>query len=426
VAYKEKTVLISRIRLRILLMTGFALMLAFVLAHPAPAQTMQGMPGMSGMSGMQHMAAPPCDSTQPLGCADTATATFAPDGTLLLAWVQDQKVYFARSKDQGGNWTLPLRIGDLGAGFDGGGDARPRLVAGASGHVLIAYDTFRDKHWNAEIWLARSSDGGAHFEVPRVFEPGSVSQRLPVLDVTSSGRILMLWQDKRLSGPQQLLGASIAYAWSADGGETFSTSAIASTASCECCRIGVTNSADGTPVTAFRTIFPGSVRDHVIVHFDASGASGKLQRVSVDDWVTDSCPHQGPSIAVSGSGTVHVVWYTQGNARKGLFYARSSDGGANFETPQRLGHPDDLATRPFVFAPANDVWRVWKDFDGHVSHVLLQTSHNDGRDWSIPSVIDSSTGHSDHPLLVGYRDRVFLSWLSSEHGYQLVDLKDPR
>jgi hypothetical protein len=420
------SILISGIRLRVLLMTSVALTLVLALVLPALAQTMQDMPGMSGMSGMHHMAPPPCNSTQPLGCADTATASFAPDGTLLLAWTQDEKVYFARSKDQGENWTLPLRIVDLSAGFDGGGDARPQLVADASGHVLIAYDTFKDNHWNAEIWLAGSSDGGAHFEVPRVFEPGSVSQRLPVLDITPSGRILMLFQDKRLSGPQKLPGASIAYTWSTDGGQTFSRSALASIASCECCRIGVTNSADGTPVTAFRTIFPGSVRDHVIVRFDASGAPGKLQRVSVDDWVTDTCPHQGPSIAVSGSGTVHVVWYTQGNARQGLFYARSTDGGANFETPQRLGNPDDLVTRPFVFAQANDVWRVWKDFDGHVSHVFLQTSHNDGRDWSAASVIDSSTGHSDHPLLVGSRGRVFLSWLSSERGYQLVELRDPR
>ncbi|WP_438391720.1 sialidase family protein [Caballeronia sp. DA-9] len=412
--------LIAGIRFRILFTIGLALTLALSLTNRAPAQT---MPGMSGMSGMHHMASSPCDSTQALGCADTATAAFLPNGTLLLAWTQDQKVYFARSKDQGENWTLPLRVGDLSASFDGGGDARPQLVADASGHVLIAYDTFRDKHWNAQIWLARSADGGAHFDAPSVFEPGSVSQRLPVLDATPSGRILMLWQDKRLSGPRQLPGASIAYAWSTDGGQTFSTSTLASTTSCECCRIGVTNSVDGTPVTAFRTIFPGSVRDHVIVHFGASGEPGKQQRVSVDNWVTDACPHQGPSVAISGNGSLHVVWYTQGTARQGLFYARSSDGGANFDTPQRLGTPDDVASRAFVLAHASDVWRVWKDFDGHVSHVLLQTSRNDGRDWSVPSIIDSSTGRSDHPLLVGYRDRVFLSWLSSEHGYQLVELK---
>jgi hypothetical protein len=411
---------LPEIRFRTLVAVAVIALLALLLAGHAGAQT---MPGMSGMS-MMHKAAHRCESAQPLGCADAATPVFAPDGTLLLTWTQDQKVWFARSKDLGQSWTLPVRIGDVSSGFDGGGDARPQLVADAAGHVLIAYDTFKDQHWNAEIWLATSSDGGAHFAAPRVFEPTAESQRLPVLDVAASGKILMVWQDKRLSGPQKLPGASIAYAWSSDGGRTFSPSALAADTSCECCRIAVTNTPDGSPILAFRTIFPGEVRDHVILRFLPSGLPGKPHRVSVDDWVTDACPHQGPSIAVSGSGTIHVAWYTQGKVRQGLFYARSTSNGATFDNPQRLGNPDDATSRPFVFAHGDQVWRVWKTFDGHASQVLIQHSRDDGRDWSAPSVVGSATGRSDHPLLIGNRDHVFVSWLSSEHGYQLIELKD--
>jgi hypothetical protein len=412
--------LLREIRSRICVTIAVAATLALPLASRAEAQTMPGMPMM------HHMTARPCESAQPLGCADSATPAFAPDGTLLLTWTQDQKVWFARSKDHGESWTLPLRIGDAGTGFDGGGDARPQLVADAAGHVLIAYDTFKDEHWNAQIWLASSSDGGAHFDAPRVFEPGAVSQRLPVLDVATSGKILMAWQDKRLSGPQQRPGASIAYAWSADGGRTFSPSALAADTSCECCRIAVTNQPDGSPILAFRTIFPGEIRDHVIVRFLPSGLASPPQRVSVDDWATDACPHQGPSIAVSGNGTVHVAWYTQGKARQGLFYASSTRTGSAFDDPQRLGNPDDVTSRPFVFARGDQVWRVWKTFDGHASQVLTQYSRNDGRDWSAPAVIDHAAGRSDHPLLVGNNDQVFLSWLSGEHGYQIIELKVPQ
>jgi hypothetical protein len=393
---------------------------AFALLLPGLGEA-QSMPGMSMM---HHAAARPCESARPLGCADAATPAFAPDGTLLLAWTQDKKVYFARSKDLGQSWSLPLQVGDAGSGFDGGGDARPQLVADAAGHVLIAYDTFKDQHWNAQIWLASSSDGGAHFDAPRVFEPTAVSQRMPVLDVAASGRILMVWQDKRLSEPQNLPGASIAYAWSADGGRTFSPSALAAKASCECCRIGVANTPEGSPILAFRTIFPGQVRDHVILPFLPSGLPGKPQRVSVDDWVIDACPHQGPSIAVSGAGTIHVAWYTQGKARQGLFYARSENGDSAFSEPQLLGKPDDLTSRPYVLAHGDQAWRVWKTFDGHASQVMIQRSHDDGRDWGATSILGSSAGRSDHPLLVGNKDHIFLSWLSSEHGYQLLDVTD--
>lgn len=401
--------------------TSWLLLAAFVLFVAFPG--LASAQSMAGMSMMRHEAQPPCTSSQPLGCADAATPAFAPDGALLLTWTQDRKVYFARSTDLGKSWSLPLRIGDTGSNYDGGGDARPQVVADRSGHVLVAYDSFKDTHWNAEIWLATSSDGGRHFAPARVFEPGAVSQRLPVLDATPSGRILMLWQDKRLSEPGHRPGASIAYAWSTDGGRSFSPSAIAARVSCECCRIGVANAPDGEPVVAFRTIFPGEVRDHVILRFHASGLPGMLHRVAVDDWVTDACPHQGPSVAVSGDGAIHVVWYTEGKARQGLFYARSTDAGRDFGPPQRLGHADDLTSRPYLYARGNRVWRVWKDFDGHVTRVWMQVSHDGGRDWSTPAAIDRSTGRSDHPLLIGNAHQVFLSWLSSEHGYQLLSLE---
>jgi hypothetical protein len=144
----------------------------------------------------------------------------------------------------------------------------------------------------------------------------------------------------------------------------------------------VTNTPDGSPILAFRTIFPGEIRDHVILRFLPSGAPDKPQRVSVDDWVTGACPHQRPSLAVSANGTIHVAWYTQGKARQGLFYASAKRDGAAFGEPQRLGKPDDVTSRPFVFVHGDQVWRVLKSFDGHISQALIQHSGNDGRDWS--------------------------------------------
>lgn len=387
-------------------------------------------PAMPGMD-MHHMTAPaqPCEATQALACADTATPAFAPDGALLLTWTQDHGVYVARSADLGHSWSLPQKIGDVGAGFDGGGDARPQIAADAAGHVLVAFDRFKDQHWDAEIWLARSADDGMHFDPAAVFEPGAVSQRLPVLDALPSGGFVMLWQDKRLSKSEQRPGASIAYAWSDDGGATFTPSAIAAETSCECCRIALSTDATGLPIAAFRTIFPGSVRDHVTLGFQRSGPTAPLEpaqlhRISVDNWVTDACPHQGPSVAVSADGSEHVVWYTQGKERQGLFYARSSDGGVHFGAAQQLGDPERMPSRPFVYAHGHAVWRVWKEFDGRETRVLGQQSRDDGVHWSAPTVLASATGRTDHPLLVGDGRRVYLSWLSRQHGYQLTPIPD--
>lgn len=385
------------------------------------AQSMKGM-------GMRHDGAATgasCESSAPLGCAQAATPAFTPQGQLMLAWTQERALYFARSDDLGRTWSLPLRIGDLSKGFDGGADARPQIVADGAGHVLVAYDTFKDDGWDAQIWLVRSSDGGVSFAPPAVFEPGAVSERLPVLDLLPSGRVFMAWQDKRLTKPEHRPGASVAYAWS-DASMQFGASAIAAASSCECCRIAVATRPDGTPILAYRAIFAGSVRDHVTQGFLASGAPQIPQRVAVDDWVTSACPHQGPSVAVSANGTIDVVWYTQGTARKGLFYARSTDGRHDFSEPTRLGDADSMASRPFTYARGSDAWRVWKAFDGRVTRLELQQSHDDGAHWSPVVVLSKATGESDHPLLIGNGRNVFVSWLSREHGYQLLPVDVPR
>ena len=35
---------------------------------------------------------------------------------------------------------------------------------------------------------------------------------------------------------------------------------------CECCRLGIAFAGPGRPAVVFRNIFPGSVRDHAVVH----------------------------------------------------------------------------------------------------------------------------------------------------------------
>ena len=49
------------------------------------------------------------------------------------------------------------------------------------------------------------------------------------------------------------------------------------------------------------------------------------------------CPNHGPSLAISAEGTYHVTWFTDGLARKGLFYTRSTDSGAG---PCRIEMPN--------------------------------------------------------------------------------------
>ena len=66
---------------------------------------------------------------------------------------------------------------------------------------------------------------------------------------------------------------------------------------------------------------------------------------------------------------------------------------------------------------------VWKEFDGESSRVYLQISNDDGLHWSDRKLLSQTSGYSDHPLLLQSRDKVYLSWLTRQHGYQFIEVE---
>src|SRR5204862_915263 len=102
-----------------------------------------------------------------------------------------------------------------------------------------------------------------------------------------------------------------------------------------------------------------TVRDHALIAFDQRGAPGPLRQVGDDDWAIDACPHQGPSLAIGPDGSFHAAWFTDGNRRQGLFYARSSDQGASFSAPMTIGAADRQPSRPALLAHGGTLWLAW-------------------------------------------------------------------
>jgi len=359
-----------------------------------------------------------------LDCANAATPFFMEDGRLLLSWTAGGVVSVSQSNDQGKTFSVPVKIAEHGKSLDTGGDARPQIVSDSKGNVFIAYAFFKDSKWNAQINTARSTDGGVTFSNPEALIKNGSSERFPSVLMRPDGSIFIAWVDKRLvadakKAGQQRLGGSIAYSFSNDAGNTFSPEKIANESSCECCRIGASLEPQGGVGIIYRAIFPGGIRDHATQIITPASADN-IRRTSRDEWKTDACPHHGPSIAISSTGKMHVAWFTQGSARTGVFYASSSNQGETYLRPQRIGAENANVSRPYLLAIDQSIWLVWKEFDGIKTSIYLKQSQNDGKNWSNPRVITSTTGYSDHPLLVSQGKEAYLSWLTRDDGYQLL------
>lgn len=361
-----------------------------------------------------------------LECANAATPFVTKDGQLLLAWTANGIISVAQSPDLGQTFVSPVKIAEHGKSLDTGSDARPQIVADSTGNVFVAYTFFKDSNWNAQINTARSRDGGLSFTNPEPLIKDGVSQRFPSILIRPDNSIFMAWVDKRLvseakKNGEKKLGGSIAYAFLRNDGGAFTAERIANENSCECCRIGAALNPENDPAIIYRAIFPGGIRDHATQIISPKGAE-PIRRVSDDQWKTDACPHHGPSIAISATGKMHVAWFTQGERRSGVFYANSTNRGRTYSKPIRIGAEGANVSRPYLLALGQNVYLVWKEFNGSISIIYLKQSNNDGKTWSDPLVLAETSGYSDHPLLISHGDEVYLSWLTRADGYQMIKI----
>ena len=145
-------------------------------------------------------------------------------------------------------------------------------------------------------------------------------------------------------------------------------------------------------------------------------------RVSVDDAEIDACPHHGPSLSIGPDGTYHATWFAVGSKLKGLYYARSGDGGKTFSTPMPLGDGKRQFSRPYVLAVGDAVYLAYKTFDGERTTIEAMSSTDQGKTWSKPWVAAETFDESDHPQLVADGARVYLSWFTRRDGYRLLPL----
>jgi hypothetical protein len=382
-----------------------------------------------GQMSHQHHAPKPDCAEPTLRCATKATPAFAPDGSLWLAFTAAGRVLIARSGDLAHSFTNAVALNHQPLDVDWGPDARPKIAVGRDGRVFAAFAHFKNQRFDGQVLYTHSVDGGITFTPPRPITNNPESQRFEALALDADGSLFTAWLDKRnrpaaKARKETYVGAALAFAWAR--GEDISETRIAHDHTCECCRLGIAFAAPGRPVIAFRNVFEPNVRDHAVITFVDPNTPGPAYRVSTDDWRTDACPHQGPALALGRAGSYHIAWFTNGIARKGLFYARSVDGGRSFSGPVPIGHAERAPSRPNLLAVNGGLWLTWTEFDGERTSVWAMVSHDDGLAWSVAKHLADTGDSSDQALLVSNGSDVFLSWLSKAEGYRLMSLGDAR
>jgi hypothetical protein len=266
--------------------------------------------------------------------------------------VNNYEIYYKRSTDGGLSWGADTRLTNTN---NSSSELASVSVSGSAVHLV--WLDYRDG--NAEIYYKRSTDDGSSWETDLRLTNNTFDSQSPSLSV--SGQFLhTVWYDNRDGNYE------IYYKRSTDGGTSW-------------------------------------------------GTDTRLTNNSGQSWY--------PSVSVSGS-SVHVVWYDGRDGNDEIYYKRSTDAGLSWGADTRLTNNAAISQRPSVAAAGSDVHVAWTDFrDGSDAEIYFKRSGDGGANWETDTRLTNTIGISYNPCITVSGSAIHLVWYDNRDGNQEIYYK---
>ena len=347
-------------------------------------------------------------------------ATFDDKGRLWLVKVENQRLFIYQSKNEGKDFSKPVLITPEPENILADGENRAKIAVMSDGVVIVTWTQSLPQKFSGNIRFSRSTDSGETFSKPLTLnDDGRItSHRFDALTTDGAGRVVVAWLDARdrdvaKERGEEFLGPSIYTAQSTDNGVSFSVNQKFQEHVCECCRVSLGWTTDG-PIAFWRNIFDTNTRDFAIAALD----TGALRRATDDSWKIDACPHHGGDMAIDAQDRLHLVWFTNGEIRQGLFYKQIK--GERESMPLAIGNSAAQASHPSIAVEGNMVLLAWREFNGETYSVQIMYSDNAGISWSKSQQVANSTGGADYPLPLINGQKMLVVWNTSVDGLQIL------
>lgn len=350
------------------------------------------------------------------------------------------EVFAAVSGDGGRVFSAPVRVNDVqsAASLSAEQPVRVALVARQGrAPALVVVWTAKGKQ-GTRLMSARSEDGGQSFGKPAVV-PGTDAagnRGWESVTVERGGRVVAMWLDHRAlasslamadmhhDAAHPMPGATLdgtaraqlskLYVAALDGGSAVQT---ITSGVCYCCKTAMTTGPDGAIYAVWRHVYPGNIRD---IAFTVSHDNGRTfappVRVSVDQWMIDGCPEDGPAIAVDRANHVHVVWPTLVPAlTKGdepamaIFHAVSVDG-IHFSARTSLPTKDTPHHPQLVVAPDGNLIAAWDEGASGMRRVVWARGTTTGSTTRFARGGTMDSERAVYPTLAATASDVVLGW----------------
>jgi len=272
----------------------------------------------------------------PLAATDAALASDR-HGRVALTWVTrdslGQDLWLALSSDSGLTFSAPVRVNPRRGSVSSTAESRPIPAFGPAGQFVVAWSDRRgDSLLIADLVVRGSGDGGRTLGPPVIVNDDAadgqpVFHGFPSLAALPGGDWFAVWIDFREPAANGRDAASLFYAVSGDGGQTWSDNRSLTALACPCCRVTAVADSSGHIAVAYRSA-ADRLRDPALAVSHDRGATFALDIVLAPDrWLLAGCPVEGPTLTTDHAGGGHYAWYT-GAGGGGTWLARwRADGG---------------------------------------------------------------------------------------------------
>ncbi|HEY7757250.1 MAG TPA: sialidase family protein, partial [Nitrososphaeraceae archaeon] len=116
-----------------------------------------------------------------------------------------------------------------------------------------------------------------------------------------------------------------------------------------------------------------------------------------------------PKMAISGDN-IYVTWEQTPGNNGAVFFAKSNDNGASFETARNLGNNTGFNGLPQIAASGNNVYVVWHDA---TKGILFARSSDYGSSFETVKNLGNNTGFNGFPQIVASGNNVYVEWTNN-------------
>jgi len=359
-------------------------------------------------------------------CAKTVTLSFAPNGDLWRLWAQNTSMYFQISSDNGVNYSEGKRVDIDQEKISARNENRPKIAFDKYKGVYLSWASPKEKKYTADVRFSYSSDYGKAFSKPITVNNDNLltGHSFNEMLVTDEGDISIVWLDSRLAYQLRLQGkktnGSALYIGKANyrKGEIRFTNEQLANNTCVCCRIAMDYNKQGDLAILWRHIYGDNIREFALLTLvQGENVQQAPYQISYDHWKINGCPHQGGAISINENNRYHMVWFNQGDAGKGIFYASSNDQGKSLTKPISVGVQSAQAAHPHMNTNGNNIDIVWTQFTGTEHQLWHQRSKNNGKSFSDAALLATASEGSDRPFIIKKDNISYVSWQRPKQGH---------